>query len=89
MINWMYFPINKRIDKTSEHIISAFRRVEDDVDSKTHKKQVSDTVLEKVRPELERIDFDVEKSKKGRSYRSACFVWCQWKNRKIFWGRCL
>ncbi|SDA31417.1 hypothetical protein SAMN02910447_03388 [Ruminococcus sp. YE71] len=63
MIKWMHFPINKRPDETSKQIIRAFQVVEDEIDSTTHK-QISDEVLAKVRPELEKIHFDVEKSKK-------------------------
>lgn len=64
MINWMYFPKNKRPDSVSELVVRAFQTVADDIDSATHDKQVSDEVLAKVRPELEKCCFTVEKSKK-------------------------
>ena len=64
MINWMYFPKNKRPDSVSGLVVQAFQTVANDIDSTTHDKQVSDEVLEKVRPELEKCCFTVEKSKK-------------------------
>ena len=64
MINWMYFPKNKRLDSVSELVVQAFQAVAYNIDSTTHDKQVSDEVLAKVRPELEKCCFIVEKSKK-------------------------
>lgn len=66
MINWMYYPKNKRIDTVSEMIVQAFKSALADIDSSTHVGQHSDEVLAKVRPNLERICFTVEKSKKEK-----------------------
>jgi hypothetical protein len=63
MINWMYFPRNKRIDGKSSEIISVFDGVKDQIDS-TAKDLISDQVLAIVRPGLESIGFKVEKGKK-------------------------
>lgn len=63
MINWVYFP-KKRPDSVFVLVMQAFQVVADDIDSTTHDKQVSDEVLEKVRPELKKCCFTVEKSKK-------------------------
>lgn len=64
MINWMYFPKNRRLDNVSGLVVQAFQTVAADIDSTTHERQISDEVLEKVRPELEKCCFMVEKSKK-------------------------
>ena len=64
MINWMYYPTNKKTDNVSKLIVQAFQAKFPDIDSSTHNNQVSDEVLAKVRPELEKICFVVEKSKK-------------------------
>ena len=64
MIRWMHFPINKKPDETSILVVQAFQNVAEEIDSTTHDKQISDEVLAKVRPELEKIHFNVEKSKK-------------------------
>lgn len=62
IINWMYYPKNKRPDEITEQIIQAFHAVERDVDSTSHTYK-SDEVLQIVRPQLEAIGFAVEKSK--------------------------
>lgn len=36
MINWMYFPKNKKIDSVSELVVRAFQVVSADIDSTTH-----------------------------------------------------
>lgn len=46
MINWMYFPKNKRPDGVSGLVVQAFQTVADDIDSSTHDKQDSNEVLE-------------------------------------------
>ena len=62
MINWMYFPKNKKLDNMSKQVISVFDGVAKDIDSDTHTYK-SDEVLAKVRPGLEACGFDVEKNK--------------------------
>ena len=67
MINWMYFPQNKIIETHLESLISVFREKQDEIDSETHQgtdNLESDLVLSYVAQGLERIGYDVEKSKK-------------------------
>ena len=64
MINWMYFPKNKKPDSISEQIVEAFESIATDIDSSTHAKQESNEVLAKMCFRLEAIGFMVEKSKK-------------------------
>lgn len=63
MINWIFFPKNQKCDDISELVISAFNNVADKIDSNSYQYK-SDAVLTIVRPELEKIGFLVEKSKK-------------------------
>ena len=63
MINWAYFPKNQKCDDVSEHVIGAFINVADKIDSDNYQYE-SDSVLAIVRPELEKLGFSVEKSKK-------------------------
>ena len=63
MINWMYFPKNKKPDDISRRVVSVFEAIAADVDSDTHTYK-SDDVLSAVRPGLETCGFLVEKSKR-------------------------
>ena len=63
MINWMYFPKNKKPDDVSNSVVNAFENVFADIDSTTHELK-SDDVLATVRPGLEKCCFRVEKSKR-------------------------
>ena len=63
MINWMYFPKNKRLDDVFSLVVKAFENVASDIDSATHELK-SDDVLAIVRPGLEECCFTVEKSKR-------------------------
>jgi len=62
MINWMYFPKNKKPDDVSCQIIDIFEQVATDINSEVYCYR-SDEVLSFVRSGLENIDFSVEKSK--------------------------
>ena len=64
MINWLHFPKNKPLDEVSAQIVEAFEAVDANIDSYTHQLK-SDEVLTAVRPGLETLGFDVEKSKKS------------------------
>lgn len=67
MINWMFFPQNKIIETHLESLISVFREKQDEIDSETHQgtdNLESDLVLSYVSQGLERIGYDVEKTKK-------------------------
>ena len=64
MINWMHFPKNKPLDEVSDQIVKAFEAVNANIDSYTHQLK-SDEVLTAIRPGLEALGFDVEKSKKS------------------------
>lgn len=64
MVNWIHFPKNKPLDKVSAQIVKAFEAVDATIDSYTHQLK-SDEVLTAVRPGLEALGFDVEKSKKS------------------------
>ena len=63
MINWMHFPKNRPLDSVSQQVVDAFNGVSAAVDSSKHQYK-SDEVLEIVRPNLEKLGFVVEKSKK-------------------------
>ena len=68
MINWIYFPQNKKIEKHLAGIISAFETKKKEIDSETHtdsENLKSDEVLGIVSPELEKAGYSVEKSKKA------------------------
>ena len=62
MINWMYFPKNRKPDDISKQVVSAFEAIAADIDSDTHTYK-SDNVLAIVCPGLEACGFIVEKSK--------------------------
>ena len=64
MINWMYFPQNHPLDDTSQQVVKTFQNIASEVDSDTHHYK-SDEVLAVVRPGLEAIGFEVEKSKRS------------------------
>ena len=64
MVNWIHFPKNKPLDEVSAQIVKAFEAVDATIDSYTHQLK-SDEVLTAVRPGLEALGFDVEKSKKS------------------------
>lgn len=67
MINWMFFPQNKRINSHLKQVISVFEEKQVEIDSETHSGKdnlESDFVLAYVAPGLESIGYAVEKSKK-------------------------
>ena len=64
MINWMFFPKNKPLDDVSLRIVNTFTQISSSIDSATHQLK-SDDVLAIVRPGLEAIGFNVEKSKRA------------------------
>ena len=67
MINWMYFPQNRRIEPHLLEVIQVFEDEKNEIDSDTHQGEdnlVSDVVLSFVADGLERIGYRVEKSKK-------------------------
>ena len=61
-MNWMYFPKNKRIPPNLERITEIFYEVENSISSDTHELK-SNEVLNVIKPKLENIGYDVEKSK--------------------------
>lgn len=62
MIQYQFFPRSIGVTPEISKIIDAFRAVENAIDS-SHSSLSSNGVLEKVRPHLERIKFNVEKGK--------------------------
>ena len=36
MVNWMYFPRNKRIDDKSAEVVKVLESIKDQIDSTTH-----------------------------------------------------
>lgn len=64
MINWMFFPKNKRLDNVSSLVVQAFEKVSDNIDSSNHHLK-SDDVLAIVKPQLKECCFVVEESKKA------------------------
>ena len=67
MVNWMYFPQNRKIESHLAQVIDSFNSVHEQIDSETHSgtnNLESDKVLACVAPGLERIGYSVEKSKR-------------------------
>ena len=64
MINWQYFPKSDKIPHHLESVISVFKSQQDLIDSENNTYS-SNVVLSKLRPGLEQINFQVEKSKKS------------------------
>ena len=64
MINWMYYPKNKKCDSLSEKIIQVFSSVQNEIDSEHHSLH-SNEVLASVSTGLESNGFCVEKSKRA------------------------
>lgn len=65
MINWMYFPENKKIEPHLEKIVDIFTLNNTAIDS-LNKKWKSDEVLHIVSKELEKEGYLIEKSKKAK-----------------------
>jgi hypothetical protein len=63
MINWGYFPRSSPSPEFGLSIVALFEEVADAIDSSTTVNQSSNTVMEKLRPGLEKIGFRVEKGK--------------------------
>ena len=63
MINWMYFPKNRKLDATSSLVVDVFMNPAETIDSYEHDLK-SNEVLAVVRPGLEKHRFKVEASKK-------------------------
>jgi len=64
MIRWIYYPNSIEPDSMVNSIIGVFSNVSASIDSKTHVKQESDTVLAAVRSGLIKLGFNVEAGKK-------------------------
>ena len=79
----MCFPKNKKPDDISLRVIQAFQKVENGIDSATHKKQTSDEALAKIRPELEACGFHVEKQAEGGAYPCSDSFRYKRKDRKV------
>ena len=65
MINFMQFPSNLPIDDISRSVIESFKNIVSEVDSASHRLK-SNEVLAKVKPNLEKLGFDVEDVEKGK-----------------------
>lgn len=63
MINWQFFPKSRIIPEHLENVLSVFEINENLISSDVHN-YGSNEVLENVRTNLEKLDFQVEKSKK-------------------------
>lgn len=64
MINWQFFPKSRIIPEHLEKVLGAFELNENSISSDIHK-YGSNEVLENVRTHLEKLDFQIEKSKKS------------------------
>lgn len=62
MINWMYFPQNKKMEKHLLDIVDVFSSYQSIIDSTRHNKK-SDDVLSIISEKLEEKGYSVEKSK--------------------------
>lgn len=64
MIRWIFFPTSLEPNDYALEIVNVFEKNNKLINSEVHESQASDIVLEKVRNDLERIGFHVEKGKK-------------------------
>jgi hypothetical protein len=64
MINWQFFPKSRVIPEHLLNVVRAFELNEKSISSEVHNYS-SNEVLEQVRPNLEDLDFIIEKSKKS------------------------
>ncbi|MBM3455953.1 MAG: hypothetical protein FJX80_12535, partial [Bacteroidetes bacterium] len=64
MINWQFFPKSRIIPDHLKNVLSVFELNESLVNSEVHN-YGSNEVLENVRNNLEKLDFQIEKSKKS------------------------
>ena len=73
MINWMYFPKNKKIDSVSELVVRAFQVVSADIDSTTHNMD-SNAVYKKYAQNLRNVALKLRKAKRKKiKYRSRSY----------------
>jgi hypothetical protein len=63
MINWQFFPKSRIIPEHLQNVLGVFEFNEGLISSDVHNLR-SNEVLEKVRKHLEKLDFQIEKSKK-------------------------
>ena len=64
MINWQFFPQSRIIPEHLQNVLGVFELNESLINSDIHN-YGSNEVLEKVRTNLEKLDFQIEKSKKS------------------------
>jgi hypothetical protein len=64
MINWQFFPKSRIIPEHLQNVLGVFELNENLISSDVHN-YGSNEVLENVRIDLERLDFQIEKSKKS------------------------
>lgn len=65
-MKWTYFPRNKKITDELLHVISVFESQKSNIDSYSHKKLESNDVLKVLADDLEKIGYQVERSKKEK-----------------------
>lgn len=68
MINWMFFPQTNEISTHLTEIVKAFKNKSEEIDSEKHlgnENLESNKVLEILEPQLTKIGYEVEKSKKA------------------------
>lgn len=63
MINWVYFPKSSPPPEFGLQIVAIFEELGDVIDSNTRIEQHSDAVMARLRPNLEKLGFRVEKGK--------------------------
>jgi hypothetical protein len=66
MINWAYFPQSEKPNTLVINLVDIFKEHAKEIDSSTHKVQISNDVLEKLRKALEGLGFNVERGKKKK-----------------------
>ena len=69
MINWMYFPQNKRIEKHLLEVVNVFQKNNNKIDSDKFcgdNSLVSNEVLNIISNDLQDLGYEVEKSKKDK-----------------------
>lgn len=63
MINWVYFPKSSPPPEFGLSVVALFEEVDSAIDSSKSPNQLSNTVMARLRPGLERLGFRVERGK--------------------------
>jgi len=87
MIRWIFFPTSLEPNDYALEVVNVFEKNNELIDSNVYEGQASDIVLAKIRNDLEKIGFRVEKGKKNNEKRKdlcPSSFWPEWRGVKIF-----